>query len=41
LLSLDDHLERLRVGGVPEGFVGIQGAVELEAMRNISDVPFI
>ena len=31
-LSLDDHLERFRLGGVPEGFVGINDAVELEAM---------
>jgi hypothetical protein len=32
-LSLNDHLERFRVGGVRKGLVGIKDAVELEAMR--------
>ena len=27
-LSLDDHLERVRIGGVREGFVGVEDAVE-------------
>src|SRR5450759_3224360 len=33
-LSLDDHLERFRLGGMREGLVGIEDAIELEAMRN-------
>lgn len=33
-LSLDDHLERSRVGGVREGLVGIENAVKLEVMSN-------
>src|ERR1700721_2433569 len=33
-LSLDDYLERSRVGGVREGLVGIEDAVELEAMSD-------
>jgi hypothetical protein len=33
-LGLDDHLERLRLGGVAEGLVGIEDLVELEAMRD-------
>ena len=33
-LSLDDHLERFRLGGMREGLVGIEDAVEREAMRN-------
>ena len=36
MLSLDDHLERFRLGGVPEGLVGIEDAVELEAMGDQS-----
>ena len=32
--SFDDYLERFRFGGVPEGLIGFQDAVELEAMRN-------
>jgi hypothetical protein len=33
-LSLDDHLKRLCLGGVPEGLIGIENLIELEAMRN-------
>lgn len=33
-LSLNDHLERLCLGGVPKGLVGIEDMVELEAVRN-------
>src|SRR5271168_30915 len=31
-LGLDDHLERLCLGRVSEGVVGIEDAIELEAM---------
>src|ERR1700722_5307841 len=33
-LGLDDHLECFRLGCVPEGFVGIEDVVQLEAMRD-------
>src|ERR1039458_9044111 len=33
-LSFDDYFERFCFGGVPEGLVGIENTVKLEAMRN-------
>jgi hypothetical protein len=33
-LSLDDHLERFCLGGMPERVVGIENFIELKAMRD-------
>src|SRR5471030_3198686 len=33
-LRLDDYLERLCFGGVPEGLIGIENFIELEVMRD-------
>jgi hypothetical protein len=33
-LSLDDHFERLCLGGISERLVDIEDLVEFEAMRN-------